>query len=109
MRIFKVAKDWFLKTVSGTAFVPAGLVELQKYFRANGPIVFSFHDEDGLLVATSTNFRHGGIVTHGATREELEKNIRDAILTSFRIPSSYAQEAAIKKVEGGAELRYAAA
>ena len=61
--------------------------------------------ENDQHIAISTNFRYGSIVTSGKDVEELEKNIKDAILTSFDIPSSYAKEANILKV--GQERGYA--
>jgi hypothetical protein len=67
---------------------------MQKYFRNYDPIKFTFHREDGLVVAVSENFRHGSIVTFAKNEQELDAKIKDAILTSFGIPSSYAKEAA---------------
>ncbi len=91
----------------GNDYVPRGLYELGSYFRSNGPIHFEYKQEDGLLVAISTNFRQGSIVTFGKNQEELDRNIKDAILTSFEIPSSYSQEAQLCKV--GEEAEYALA
>jgi hypothetical protein len=76
--------------------VPTELLELNKYFRNNGPINFAFEKAaDGLIIARSTNFRFGGIVVQGKNEEEVDKNIKDAILTAFSIPSSFAKEAGI--------------
>ena len=105
MSIIKQTKDYLVKALSGTKFVPQGLFEASEYFRHNGPINFDFKNENGQYVATSTNFRFGSIVTAGKDIEELEKNIKDAILTSFDIPSSYAKEANVRKV--GQERGYA--
>ncbi|MFA6430018.1 MAG: hypothetical protein WCV84_06030 [Patescibacteria group bacterium] len=89
--------------------MPSGLVELQKYFRNFGPITFSHHREDGMLVAVSQNFRYGSIVTFAENDRELDKKIQDAILTSFGIPSSYAKEAAIRREGENTQMAYAAA
>lgn len=71
-------------------------------------INFQYHNnEDGTYTAASTDFRYGSIVTSGKTLEELEKNIKDAILTSFEIPSSYSKETKIVKV--GEQKEYALA
>jgi hypothetical protein len=97
MGIFKKTKDQLIKTLLGSSAVPRGLVELHQYFRHYEPLHFRFErGEDGSLIAISENFRYGSIVTSGNTQEELDKNIKDAILTSFEIPSSFATEAYIK-------------
>jgi hypothetical protein len=101
-------KDRLVKALSGTEFVPAGLVELNRYFRMNGPINFDFHLEDGLTVAVSKDFRFGSIVAHGRDEAELDRNIKDAILTSFAIPSAYAKEAGLQRV-GKESRQYALA
>lgn len=99
MGITKKVKDQLIKLVLGKATVPRGLFELHQYFRHNEPISFrSEKGADGRIIAVSNNFQHGSIVTSGSNLEELDKNIKDAILTSFEIPSSYAQEAGIEKV-----------
>ena len=105
MSIIKQTKDYLAKTLAGGRFVPQGLFEASEYFRHNGPIKFEFKIENDQHIAISTNFRYGSIVTSGKDVEELEKNIKDAILTSFDIPSSYAKEANILKV--GQERGYA--
>ena len=105
MSIIKQTKDYLAKTLAGSRFVPQGLFEASEYFRHNGPIKFEFKIENDQHIAISTNFRYGSIVTTGKDVEELEKNIKDAILTSFDIPSSYAKEANILKV--GQERGYA--
>ncbi len=81
-----------------TDFVPEGLLECVRYFRDNGPIHFEYNQEDGVIVAHSTNFRYGSIVTSAVNNKDLEGNIKDAILTSFEIPSTYADKADIHRV-----------
>lgn len=106
MKLFKVLKDYIGKSLTGRGFVPRGLLDLNEYFRHNGKIVFKFHNENGYIVAVSENFRHGSIVTQGRNLNELDKNIKDAILTAFEIPSSYAAEA---KIRNEKEKEYALA
>ncbi|MCD4705099.1 hypothetical protein K8R66_03405, partial [bacterium] len=89
--------------LSGTEFKPVGLVELNQYFRLNDPISFSYKKEEGEIIAVSTNFRYGSIITSARNFKELDKNIKDAILTSFEIPSSYYQEAKIYNVDNKKE------
>lgn len=108
MKVSKVTRDWLLKILSGPKVVPIGLVEMQRYFRNNGPISFEPKQEDGEIVAVSQNFRYGSIITSGKTEEELDRNIKDAILTSFEIPSAYAKEAGIVR-QGKESRQYAAA
>jgi hypothetical protein len=99
MSYYKQFKDIVLKKAFGQDFVPEGLNELNEYFRFNENIVFKFHKKDSKLVAVSQNFRHGSIVTQGRNPKELDANIKDAIMTSFEIPSSYADEAKIRNTE----------
>ena len=99
MSIIKVAKDFLIKGLNGSRFVPKELLELNEYFRHYGPIKFNFTKENGLIVAVSIGFRYGSIITSGKDEDELDRNIKDAILTSFSIPSSYAREAKISRVE----------
>ncbi|MEN9558496.1 MAG: hypothetical protein RL141_865 [Candidatus Parcubacteria bacterium] len=106
----KIVKDWLFKAyLQSHKAVPSGLVDLEKYFRNNEPIKFNHHQEDGMIVAVSENFRYGSIVTFGKDRAELTDKIEDAILTAFGIPSSYAKEAALQQKGAGEELAYAAA
>jgi hypothetical protein len=99
MTFTKKAKDQLIKALFGKTSVPRGLFELNKYFRYYGPINFKNEKGEGdNIIAVSTNFRYGSIITSGKTSEQLEKSIKDAILTSFDIPSSYATEAAVCKV-----------
>ncbi|HAT73672.1 MAG: hypothetical protein US30_C0007G0015 [Candidatus Moranbacteria bacterium GW2011_GWF2_36_839] len=98
MSITKKAKDYLLKAISGKDFAPQGLVDINRYFRLYGPINFEFKKEGDAIVGISTNFRFGSIVTSGKDEKELDKNIKDAILTSFEVASSYAKEAGIKNL-----------
>lgn len=98
MSLIKKAKDQLIKAFWGSRVSPSGLVELQRYFRLYDPINFEYKKEGANLIAISTNFRYGSIVTSGKDPQELDKNIKDAILTSFEVPSSYAKEAEIHKV-----------
>lgn len=92
-------KDTAIKFLIGKSAVPRGLVDLHQYFSHNDPINFRYEEsQDGYIVAVSTNFRHGSIITSGKDQDELEKNIKDAILTSFDVPSSYADEAGVRRV-----------
>lgn len=97
MSIVKKTKDNLIKLLLGETSIPRGLLELNQYFRMNDPIHFEYKKSDDGIIAISTNFRHGSIVTSGKDEKELDKNIKDAILTSFEIPSSYAKEAKIYK------------
>lgn len=109
MSIVKKIKDNLIKQLLGKASVPRGLFELNQYFRHYPAINFKYNKtEDGTIVAISENFRYGSIVTSGKNQEELDKNIKDAILTSFDIPSSFAKEAGIHKV-GEHQEQYALA
>ena len=104
MSITKQAKDYIVKFFwNGADLVPSGLLELNQYFRINGGITFDNKKEGNVIVAISQNFRYGSIITSANSQDELDKNIKDAILTSFDIPSSYAKEAKLYKV--GSEAR----
>lgn len=109
MSFHKRIKDHLIKLMLGKSTVPQGLVELFRYSRDYGAINFSYEKNENGIVAVSTNFRYGSIITSGKNNEELDKNIRDAILTSFEIPSSYASEAKITKLGEGRIGEYAAA
>ena len=98
MSIVKQAKDLATKMTSGRS-VPAGLIEMHRYFKNNGPIKFNQHRKYGLIIAVSNNFIYGSIITSGKNIGELDKNIKDAILTSFEIPSAYAKEAGLCQVD----------
>ena len=106
----KKIKDRLIKILLGKSSVPRGLVELNQYFRQYGSISFRRETgEDGNTIAVSSNFRYGSIITSGKTAEELEKNIKDAILTSFEIPSSFAKEESLRKMGDKQEEMYALA
>ena len=87
-----------LKLLWGKTSVPRGLYDMSRYFRIHGPINFDKKAEDGLIIAKSTDFLEGTIVTCGKDEEELDGKIKDAILTAFEVPSSYAKEAGIHRV-----------
>lgn len=106
MSVIKKVKDNLIKILIGQNVVPRGLFEMDEYFRHNGAINFRREKGDDSIIAISTDFRYGSIITAGKTEEELDKNIKDAILTSFEVPSSYAKEAAIRKV-GDRNEKYA--
>lgn len=108
MSIQKRAKDHIIKFMLGKDAVPRGLFESREYFRANGNIHFEYIKRGGVIIARSTDFRWGSIVTQGKNDKELDTNIKDAILTSFEIPSSYAHEANINRV-GSIKEEYAIA
>ena len=99
MSLFKQTKDYLIKTLLGNTSVPRGLVELHQYFRVHGPIDFRREKQtDGSSIMISENFRYGSIITHIKNESELDTKIADAILTAFEVPSSYAQEADLKRV-----------
>jgi len=109
MVLVKKAKDCLIKFLLGGSSVPRGLFELNEYFRRYGSLKFRYEKgENGEIIAISDNFRYGSIITSAKTLEELDKNIKDAILTSFDIPSSFTKEAAIHKV-GDKQKEYALA
>ncbi|MFH1098501.1 MAG: hypothetical protein V1723_01040 [Candidatus Uhrbacteria bacterium] len=100
MSLFKQARDQFIRFALGRDGVPSGLAELSHYLRFNEPISFRLEkQDDGSYVATSQGFRHGSIVTAGRDSQEIEEHIKDAILTSFEVPSSYAREADLRRVD----------
>lgn len=95
----------FSKLFFGSKFVPRGLFELSNYFRTYGPIEFKFFKEgEDTIVAVSQNYRFGSIVTSGKDIKDLDRNIKDAILTSFEVPSSYAKEAKIYRKDEKREV-----
>lgn len=107
MNIYKQVKDLagkaILKRLYGNRYVPRELYELSSYFRMHGAINFTYHKEEDTIVAVSTNYRFGSIVTSGKTKKDLEKNIIDAILTSFDLPAAYQQEAKVHNVSTTAD------
>ena len=106
MSIIKQAKDNIAKFILGSKSVPRELLELSNYFRSYGPINFEFHKDGDVITAVSTNFRYGSIITSGKNKEELDENIKDAIMTAFEVPSSYKKEAKISNVNSN-EKEYA--
>lgn len=99
MGIYKQAKDHLAKLMLGSNIAPRGLVELNHYFRFYGPINFRHEkQEDGSIVAISEDFRYGSIITHAERPDELDEKVKDAILTAFEVPSSYAKEAGVHRV-----------
>lgn len=100
MSVLKQAKDRLIKFMLGSTSVPRGLAELNHYFRMYGSINFRIEkQDDGSFVAVSTNFRYGSIITRADNREQLDEKIKDAILTAFDVPSSYAKEAAVRRTD----------
>lgn len=91
MNIVKIAKDQAMKWIlRSQRIVPRELLELNQYFRLHGGINFAYKKSDeGYIVARSTDFRYGSIITSGKNEQEIDRNIKDAILTSFEIPSVY--------------------
>lgn len=95
MSITKKIRDQLVKALYGKGSVPRGLFDLHEYFRIYKQINFDFHQENGTIVAVSKDFKQGSIITSGIDKKELDQNIKDAILTAFSVPSSYASEAGI--------------
>jgi hypothetical protein len=99
MSFIKQSKDNFVKFLFGKNIVPRELLDLHDYFRLHGPINFEYKQGDGVTIAVSTNFRFGSIVTSGKNEKELDRNIRDAILTSFDLPAVYAKESTLYRTD----------
>ncbi len=97
--MLKKIKDNIMKFIWGSSVVPVGLYELADYFVKNKSINFQFKEENGCIIAKSLDFKHGVILTSGRSWQEVDRNIKDAILTAFSVPSSYAKEANIHKVD----------
>lgn len=106
--MLKRIKDNIIKFIWGSSVVPVGLYELAEYSKEFKSIHFKYEKTDGLIIAKSIDFKCGVILTSGRNWQELDKNIKDAILTAFSIPSSYAKEANIHKV-GAENKEYAIA
>lgn len=104
----KIIKDQIVKILSNGTSAIDELNDMQEYFRHYGEIKFSLKKGERQIIAVSTNYRHGAIITAGRNQKELDENIKDAILTMFEIPSVYAKEAGIHKV-GEKEASYAPA
>src|SRR3990167_9028689 len=99
MSLYKQTKDKLLRLMLGRDAAPPGLVELNRYFRIYGPIRFQHERQgDGSFVARSEDFRYGSIITHADRFDELDEKVKDAILTAFEVPSSYASEAGVHRV-----------
>ncbi len=103
MSFTRKMKDILLKKLWGKEYVPSGLYELEHYFRIYEPINFKFERKDDEVIAVSTNFKYGSIITSAENEKELDKKIKDAILTSFEIPSSFANKAGLHKVNANQE------
>ncbi len=100
MAIYKRAKDRLIKLLLGKASVPSGLADLHHYFRTYDGINFRTENQaDGSIVAISENFHYGSIITHAQNPSELNEKIKDAILTAFSVPSSYAKEANVRRTD----------
>lgn len=103
MKATKQLKDKIWKLFFAKTYVPGGLYDLEHYFRVYEPICFKYDRKDDEIIAVSTNFKYGAIITSAKNDEELDKKIKDAILTSFEVPSSYAKESGIHKVNANQE------
>lgn len=108
MSWIKVIKDQAAKALRPADYVPEGLLELVRYSRDYKGISFHFEKVDNAIVARSTDFRFGSIITSGKDAQELDKNIKDAILTAFEIPSAYAAKADIRSMDE-LHMKYVAA
>jgi len=95
-----------VKLLDGNDFVPRGLLDMHIYFRYHDAINFKYLHKKNTIVALSTNFGQGKIITSGKNERELDRNIKDAILTAFEVPSSYAREAKLHRV-GEKQKEYA--
>ncbi len=102
----KEVKDNIIKFISGSDLVPRELLEVHDYFRLNKAINFEFHEENGGIMAVSKDFRHGSIVTFGKNYKDLDEKIKDAILTSFDLPSAYKNEASIYNKDINSKKEY---
>ena len=96
--MLKRIKDNIIKFIWGSSVVPMGLYELAEYSKEFKSIHFKYEKDNGLIMAKSSDFKFGVILTSAKNWQELDRNIKDAILTAFSIPSSYAKEAKIHKV-----------
>jgi len=107
MSLYKQVKDQLIRFMLGRNAMPPGLVDINNYFRVYGPINFRYEQQDdGSFVAVSKNFRYGTIITSALRQNDLEEKVKDAILTAFEVPSSYAKEAGVHRV-GQEEYAYA--
>ncbi|PIZ99727.1 MAG: hypothetical protein COX77_00615 [Candidatus Komeilibacteria bacterium CG_4_10_14_0_2_um_filter_37_10] len=110
INIIKIIKDYIKKEIwDNKDLGPRGLFELSEYMRHFSSIRFDYHNnEDGSITAVSSGFLYGSIITNGKNLQDLDRNIKDAILTSFEIPSVYYKEAHIERV-GTEQKEYALA
>jgi len=99
MRPLKVFKDRAVRSILGKDYVPESLFDFSEYFRHFKEINFEYHKEGDITIAVSTDFKYGSIVTSGRNKEELDKNIKDAILTSFEVPSAYLDKINLHQVD----------
>lgn len=100
MSFFKQLKDHIVRGLLNGKTVPSGLAELNHYFRIYGPINFRRETQgDGADIVISENFRYGSIITRVGRGEDADAKITDAILTAFEVPSSYAKDAAVHRVD----------
>lgn len=97
--MFKYIKDSLTKYLVGSDCLPEEVFEASEYFRHFDGINFDIKEEDGLYLAQSTNYNCGSIITSGRNLKELDKNIKDAILTAFSVPSVYADKLKIQNVD----------
>lgn len=111
MSITKIVKDHIYRVILKAYgnVVPEGLVEMSNYFRVYGGIEFENKKEDGNIVAKSINFKWGTIITEARSEEEIDKKIKDSILTAFEVPSSFAPEAKVEKIGSAKNKKYALA
>ena len=107
MHLIKRVRDSVVKFILGGHTAPQGLVELHYYFRTHEPIRFrNERQEDGSCIAISENFQYGKIITRADCVESLDDQVKDAILTAFDVPFSYAKEAGVHRV-GETEYAFA--
>ena len=52
--------------------MPRGLFDLHEYLRVYKQIGFDYHNEDGIIVAVSNDFKQGSIVTSGADKNAVD-------------------------------------
>jgi hypothetical protein len=106
MGVAKVIKDNLDKHIFNRNKFISEINGFRRYFALYDSINFNIHQEDGVFVAKSTDYKYGSIITSADSKEEIEKEIKDAILTSFGIPSAYANEAKVVNT-GSKSERYA--
>jgi len=105
MAILKVLTDQLAKALFDTKGVlPRELFDLNQYFRHHGPINFSFKREGGFIIAVSTDFRHGSIISSGKNQEELDakqenRQMDEALLGKINVGRASMGMAPIEGVE----------